>query len=103
MRGFKTGQDKRYQELQALEQEETGRAARKTELMKRRKLRRDQQVKDAVALFWSRFGELRLDGEFLSYDVYITFHTKIAQALGVFDGENFDPDEARSDSRPTRI
>jgi hypothetical protein len=48
----------------------------KKQLMTRRALRKKPEVVEATRIFWECFGNLRVSGQYMPHDVYITFHTK---------------------------
>lgn len=60
----------------------------KQAMMRRRALRRHPAVKQAVDLFWTALGPLKVAREYIPKDVYLTYHLKIARAL---DGTDYTP------------
>ena len=94
MESFTAAQDEMYAELMEEERQQQaeegeararvgGEELSKMVMMKRRALRRHPAVKVAIDKFWHALSALKVDGEFIPKEVYLTYHVKIARA---FDG-----------------
>jgi len=110
---FESEQHKMYEELaesekqQVLDEGEQGTIegvdVNKTQLMRRRALRRHPAVQASIGKLWHALSALKVDGEFISKDLYLTYHLKIARALdkreAVVQAEGNKEDEERDDER----
>jgi len=110
MEAFTQAQDEMYEEImveekkQQLEEGEDvahvkGEKLTKNIMMKRRALRRHPAVKNSIGNFWNALSALKVDGEFISKDVYLTYHLKIARALDDDPDLNRQENEWRDEQR----
>ena len=60
-------------------------------LMKRRALRRHPLVKQAIDKFWGALDGLKVFGQYIPKDVYLTYHLKVAVNVGQGDDPSPNP------------